>query len=115
IMLMNSKISGQRFILSSENISYKEIFFSMAKYFGKNPPHKKVSSFLAELIWRAEAIKSAITRKKRLITKETARTAQATVKYNNSKILNAMPAFQFNPIDDVINKTCKILKEKYHL
>lgn len=115
IMLMNSKISGQRFILSSENISYKEIFFSMAKYFGKKPPHKKVSPFLAELIWRAEAIKSAITRKKHLITKETARTAQAIVRYDNSKILNALPTFQFNPVDGVINQTCKTLKEKYHL
>ena len=36
ILLMNSKISGQRFILSSENLSYKEIFSSIAKCFGKN-------------------------------------------------------------------------------
>jgi len=41
ILLMNSKISGQRFILSSENLSYKEIFFLMAKCFGKKTTEKK--------------------------------------------------------------------------
>ncbi len=63
ILLMNSKISSQRFILNSENLSYKEIFFTMAKCFGKKPPQKNVSPFLAEIVWRMEAIKSAVNRK----------------------------------------------------
>ena len=115
ILLMNSKISGQRFILSAENLSYKEIFFSMAKCFEKKPPQKNVTPLLAEIVWRLEAIKSAITGKKHLLTKETARTAQSTVKYDNSKILNALPGFHFIPVADTIKYTCEILKEKYHL
>jgi len=115
ILLMNSKISSQRFILNSENLSYKEIFFSMAKCFGKKPPQKNVSPLLAEVVWRWEAIKSAISGKKHLLTKETARTSMASVKYDSSKILEAFPTFQFIPIADTINWTCKNLKEKYHL
>ena len=115
ILLMNSKISGQRFILSSENLSYKEIFYLIAKCFGKKPPKKNVTPLLAEIVWRLEAMKSAITGKKHLVTKETARTAQSTVKYDNSKILNALPAFHFIPVTDTINWACKNLKEKYHL
>jgi dihydroflavonol-4-reductase len=115
IMLMNSKISGQRFILSSENLSYKEIFFSMAKCFGKKPPKKNVTPLLGEVVWRLEAMKSIITGKKHLVTKETTRTAQATVIFSNSKILDTLPAFQFTPVADAINWTCKKLKEKYHL
>jgi dihydroflavonol-4-reductase len=115
ILLMNSKISGQRFILSAENLSYKEIFFLMAKCFGKKPPKKKVTPLLAEIVWRLERMKSAITGKKLLITKETARTAQSTVKYDSKKILNALPAFQFSPVADTISRTCNNLKEKYHL
>ena len=115
ILLMNSKISGQRFILSSENLSYKEIFFLMAKCFGKKLPKKNVTPLLGEIVWRFEALKSAITGKKHLVTKETARTAQSTVKYDSSKFLNALPAFQFIPVAEAINWTCKNLKEKYHL
>jgi dihydroflavonol-4-reductase len=115
ILLMNSNITGERFILNAENLSYKELFSLMAKYFGKNPPPKKVTPFMAEIVWRLEAIKSSITGKKHLLTKETARTAQATVKYNNSKILNALPGFHFTPVANSIEDTCATLKEKYHL
>lgn len=115
ILLMNSKISGERFILSSENLSYKEIFYLMAKCFGKNPPKKKVTPLQAEILWRFEAMKSAITGKKHLLTKETARTAQSTVKYNNTKFLQAFPEFQFIPVADTINQTCNNMKLKYHL
>ena len=61
--------------------------------FWKKPPKKNVTPLLAEIVWRLEAMKSAITGKKHLVTKETARTAQATVYFDNSKILNALPGF----------------------
>lgn len=115
ILLMNSKISGQRFIVSAENLSYKEIFSLIAKGFGKKPPPLKVSPLLAEIVWRAEAIKGALSGRKRLLTKETARTALATVEYDHSKILNALPDFHFTPVADAIDYTCKSLKEKYNL
>ena len=75
----------------------------MAKYFGKKPPKKNVTPFLAEIVWRLEAMKSALTGKKHLVTKETARTAQSTVRFDNSKILKALPAFHFTPVADTIN------------
>jgi|SRR5665213_183280 len=115
IRLMNSNITGERFIISGENLSYKEVFYLIAKYFGKKPPPRKVTPALGEIVWRAEALKSYFTGQKRLLTKETAHTAQATVKYNNSKILNALPGFHFTPIAETIAYTCKTLKENYHL
>lgn len=115
ILLMNSEISSQRFILNGENISYREIFSSIAASFGKKPPHQKVTSFLAEMIWRMEAIKTRFTGNKHLLTRETVRTAQAKVYFDNSKILNALPQFQFTKIKDTIDFTCTTLKEKYHL
>ena len=115
IELMNSEITAQRFILNGENLPYQEIFSSIAKCFGKNPPSKKVTPLLAELVWRMEAIKTMLTGKKHLLTKETARTGQAKVYFDNSKILKALPQFQFTKIKDTIARTCAVLKEKYHL
>ena len=70
---------------------------------------------MAEIVWRLEAIKAAFTGKKHLLTKETARTASATVYFDNSKILNELPGFNFTPIAVSIKHTCATLKEKYHL
>lgn len=115
ILLMNSEISSQRFILNGENLSYKKIFSSIAECFDKKPPHKKVTPFLAEMIWRMEVIKTKFTGKKHLLTKETARTAQAKVFFDNNKILKAISPFHFTKIKDTIEYTCSVLKEKYHL
>lgn len=70
---------------------------------------------MAEIVWRLEAIRTMFTGKKHLLTKETARTAQAKVYFDNSKILNALPQFHFTKINKTIERTCLSLKEKYHL
>ncbi|HXR84895.1 MAG TPA: NAD-dependent epimerase/dehydratase family protein [Hanamia sp.] len=115
ILLMNSDITSERFILNGENISYREIFSSIASCFGKKPPYKKVNPLLAEMIWRIEKLKSLFTGSKPLLTKETVRTAQAKVYFDNQKILNALPQFNFTKIKDSIEFTCASLKEKYSL
>jgi nucleoside-diphosphate-sugar epimerase len=115
ILLMNSDITSERFILNGENISYREIFSSIANCFHKKTPYKKVNSFLAEIIWRIEKLKSSLTGVKPLLTKETVRTAQAKVYFDNSKILKALPGFQFTKIKDAIEFTCASLKEKYSI
>lgn len=115
ILLMDSNISGQRFILNGENKPFKDIFTSIAKCFGRKPPYKKVTPFLAEIVWRTASLKASLTGKKHLLTKETARSAQSKVFYNNTKILKALPDFQFTSIEKTIERTCKILKEKYNI
>ena len=115
IALMKSDITSERFILNGENLSYKDIFTTIANGFDKKPPSKKVTPFLAEIVWRMEAIKSWITNKKSLLTKETARTAQAKVYFDNQKILKALPQFHFTNIKDTIEFTCNRLIEKYQL
>ena len=57
-MLMHSDITAERFILNGGNYTYKEVFNTIADAFGKPRPYKKVTPFLAELVWRAEKIKS---------------------------------------------------------
>src|SRR5215470_4882962 len=45
LLLMDNDISGERFIISAENISYKNLFTLIADNFGKKPPHKNVTPF----------------------------------------------------------------------
>lgn len=109
VLLMESNISGQRFILSAENKSYKEVFDLMAGAFGKKPPHKKVTPLVAAIVWRMEAVKSWFTKKDPLVTKETAKTALAKVQFDNSKLLKFLPGFVYSPLKNTIAEVCKVL------
>ncbi|MBA3675047.1 MAG: NAD-dependent epimerase/dehydratase family protein [Chitinophagaceae bacterium] len=115
ILLMDSEISRERFILNAENLSYREIFNRIATCFGKKIPHKKVTPLLASIVWRWEALKSMFSGKNALVTKETTRTALAKVYFDNSKILKALPDFQFTSINETIKNTCATLKQINHL
>jgi dihydroflavonol-4-reductase len=113
IMLMNSSVTSERFILSAENRKYKDIFGLMAGEFGKRPPHKKVNAFLAGIVWRLEWLKSMMSRKEPMLTKETAITGRAKVEFNNSKLKKFFPAFAYRPIEDSIKEYCRELKSTY--
>lgn len=99
IRLMENGINSERYILSAENRSYKDIFTKMALAFGKNPPHKKATLFVSGIVWRWEKLKSFFSKADPLLTRETAETAQMHVSYDNSKILKSLPGFQFRSID----------------
>ena len=114
-ILMESNVVGQRYVLSAENIYYRDIFNAIANAFNKKQPHKKVTPFLAGIVWRLEAIKGMITGKAPLLTKETAATAQAIVRFNNQKFLNAFPDFKYRKVEDTIIRVTQEFKAIHHL
>ncbi|WP_298716464.1 NAD-dependent epimerase/dehydratase family protein [Chitinophaga sp.] len=104
IRLMESPISGERFILNGDNWPYRQLFNEMALHLGKKPPHIAAKPWMAAIVWRIEKIRGMITGKRPLLTRETARTAQLKVYYNNGKILEALPGFRFRPLADTIGE-----------
>lgn len=115
IMLMESDIQAERFILNAENVAFKQVFDIIANSFRKRAPYKKVTPFLAELVWRLEYIKSKITGKDALLTKETARTAQEKRYFNNRKLKTYFPRFEYTSIVKTIQNICEVLKQKYNV
>lgn len=114
-LLMNGTPVNERFIICSENVSYKDIFTEIAANFNKRPPFKKVTPLLADLVWRWESIKSKFTHKAPMVTKETAITAQSKVYFDNSKLKFYAPNFEYTPIKDSIKRICEEMKGKYAL
>lgn len=106
VALMESNISGERFILSNVHLSYKDLLTKIAKGFGKTPPHKNVSKGLAAIVWRWEALKSLITGKDPLVTKETTATAMMKRHFDNSKLLQHLPRFSYADMDTTIQRIC---------
>jgi dihydroflavonol-4-reductase len=112
IQLMESDIAAEKFIISAENTTYQFILNMIAKGFNKKVPSKKVTPFLAAITWRLEAIKSKFTGASPLITRETAATSLAEVKFDNSKLLKFLPAFRYTNLEETIVNTCNELLQK---
>jgi len=113
--LMDSDITAERFILSAETATYQYLFTTIAQAFNKKPPHKKVTPLIAAFVWRWEAIKGKLTGKAPLLTEETAKTAQAKVSFNNSKLKQFLPQFSYTPLQQSIKNICNELKQKHNL
>lgn len=106
ILLMNSDIKNERFILVSENKSFKEIFFSIADSFGKKRPTKKVKPWQTAFFWRVSSVLSFITRKEPLLSKYSARSAHSISKYSSEKIEKVL-GFKFEFIENSIKRVCE--------
>jgi len=115
LLLMESNISAQRYILNAVNLPFKELFEMIAKCFGKRPAHKKVTPFMAGLIWRWEALKYRLTGISPLITKETVSSAQAKVFFKNGKLLQQFPDFKYTPVAATISRICNELTVNHKL
>lgn len=102
IQLMNSDVANERFIVCSDNKSYKEVLFAIADALHVKRPSIKVNTMLAEMAWRAEIFKSFFTGNKPMVTKETARTALNMHQYSNEKIKQVANT-NFYSISDSIN------------
>lgn len=115
IVLMESDISRERFVINGVNMPYRDLFRLVASCFNKKEPHRKVSPFMASLVWRFEKLRKLFTGHEPLVTRETARSAMAKVSYDNSKFLAAFPEFRYTPIEETVKHICTILQHKVNI
>jgi len=107
IMLMNSGISNERFIVSSENLSYKQLFELIARNLGCKAPSIHAGRFLCEASWRLEKLRSLLMRNEPLVTRETLQTANRIYNYSNKKLKSQLP-IEFIPIADSVRDTAQL-------
>jgi nucleoside-diphosphate-sugar epimerase len=106
VQLLLSDITQKKFIVSAENWTFQKLLNAIADGFGKARPGKEATRFLGELAWRMEKLKEIGTGKRALLTKETARIAQSKTSFDHSALLNALPGFEFTPMETVIKNAC---------
>jgi nucleoside-diphosphate-sugar epimerase len=106
-LLMESNIENQRFVVSSENISYKELFNEIADNLKLKQPKYNANKFILDMAWRLDKIKSIFSGQKHQLTKETAYSALDKQLYSNDKICKALN-YNFIPIKESIKKTSGI-------
>jgi len=103
IQLLFSNIKNERFVVSAENLLYRDCFDRIAIALGKERATIKVTPFLKEIAWRMEAIKSFFTGRRPLVTKETANSAIIKKSFSSAKIQQTI-GFQFTDINTTIKK-----------
>lgn len=104
VLLMNSEIKNQRFILVSENLSFKKVFSLMANALQVKPPHKEIGPLVTALFWRWEMLKSFLSGKTPKLTKHSAKSMHSQTRYKNDKIIKAI-GLEFTQVKEVIAKT----------
>ncbi len=111
VLLLESKITEERYIINSENLVFKNLFDIIAGNFGKKCPSREATPFLSAIAWRLEKIKSFFLRSRPLLTKETVRIAMSKTFWQNDKLLKALPGFTFTPLEKSIQHICKKYEE----
>ncbi|HHB79815.1 MAG TPA: NAD-dependent epimerase/dehydratase family protein, partial [Saprospiraceae bacterium] len=110
IQMMESNIVGERFIANGANLAFKDFFDKIAHTIQKPGPSIPVSETIRAIAWRLEWIKSKITGKSPMITKETAMISAQSFAFDNSKSKTTF-GFQYRPIESTIHAIGTQLKE----
>lgn len=107
ILLMEGEHFTERFIINGDNLSYMELFSEIARGLKVKGPHILARRWMTELVWRLEAIKGFLLKKKPLITRETAHTANKQYRYSSEKLQAIIP-FDYRPIKESIQDFTKM-------
>jgi nucleoside-diphosphate-sugar epimerase len=106
ILLMEGVESNQRYILVAENSFYKELFQSMAAYFGNKPPTKSIGKGTLLFLCRLDALSSFLFRRKRKLLKSMVDSMYNTPLFDASKIKREL-GFEFTPIEKTLERVVK--------
>jgi dihydroflavonol-4-reductase len=110
IRLMNENKFGHRYILNSENCSFKEITHQLQQNFNKPTSKIKAGKFLLNVALVFSAITNIFSHKKSIITKSVIQSAQKKTYYDNTKVCKELSC-QFIPVKDSLAYVAGLYKK----
>ena len=112
ILLQESDMENERFVVSAENINYHQVFNMIADGYGKPRPKIKVNKLMSELAWRIYAVAGLFSKRPPVITRETTTTAMTEYRYSSEKLKGAFN-FEFRNIEDTFKEVCELSMKYY--
>lgn len=107
IHLMDSSISGERFIVNAENLAYKDVLQWIAKSLRVDPPRFRFNALESELAWRGIKVYSRLSGKMPPLDKGSLKILRCHYYYSNEKIKSAT-GIRFISVQDSIRFTAKL-------
>jgi len=108
ILLMESDISGERFVLNSENLSLRDFFIKVADILGKPHPRIALNGNLLHTIAWLDEFRARFTRSSPLLTRENVRASMSKSVYSAQKFSAAFD-FSFIPMTESLAEALMIL------
>jgi dihydroflavonol-4-reductase len=105
--LMKSDIQGERFILVSENVTYKNLLQTIATEFGVKKPSIQVTKWITILAYKLDWIMSNVFLQKRKLSKDMAQSLHSLDLYSKQKIVQTLD-FDFEKVSTTIKKTIEL-------
>ncbi len=109
-LTINSEVSGERFIVSAENIAYKNLLAMIAESLNKKVPAKEISKNLLIVMNKLNLITSLFFGKSIAISSDLSRIANKKLNYSNDKI-NELLNYKFIPIKETLSLMAKEFSE----
>lgn len=110
VQLMNGDVKNERFLLVSKNMRFIDLFTMIAKGFNRKAPQRLVSKKLAQSLIYLDFIRSKLTGKPVVLTKESVDTAYRTKTFSSQKIREQL-GFEFEDLELSIKETCGLYKK----
>jgi nucleoside-diphosphate-sugar epimerase len=111
IMLMESDISGERFILAGENLYNRDFFNLLAREFEVAGPTKSLSRWKLSLLRLLDWLANRFFGNRRRLFRSTIRSLFSVSFYDGSKIESTIP-FTYTPVEESIKWIAKNTKKE---
>jgi len=109
IMLMESTVTGERFVLNSENLSLREFFTKVADILGKPHPRIALNGSIMNVIAWLDEMRGRLTQSTPLLTRENVRASMSKSYYSSEKFSSSY-TYSFIPVSDSLAETFRVLK-----
>lgn len=110
VLVMESEISGERFILNSENLGQKDLLDYAKIALDSRIPPIRISTNVLTIIRHLEKLRSGLTGKEIFLTNENIGSVTSKNYYSSDKFKNKFN-FQFIPIKESIRYTFQVLNK----
>jgi len=100
-------ILSERFVVCSEDLSYRELMGWVAHGLGVEAPSKPLAGWMLALAWRGATLWSALTGKPAQLTRDMAKNTRVHHRYNTAKVRGVLPGLSFTPIQEVVKETTR--------
>ena len=106
IKLMDGNYTSERYTVSSENLSYRQVLEMIASALDKPPPSIHATPFLISLAWRMSWLLSKFNGKQRSITRDAVKSSKRKALFSNEKIRQAI-GIDFIPVKQSVQDTAR--------
>ncbi|MCZ2337846.1 MAG: NAD-dependent epimerase/dehydratase family protein [Chitinophagales bacterium] len=112
IITLEGNFTGERYIISSENLPYVDILNMIADGLKVRRPSSPVTLSNGPLYWRLDALKSFFTGSEPILTKETFMSTSVHAFYDNQKSIKELN-MNYRCVRETIHETCEAFLSSY--